>query len=65
MNGINSARARFDNLDLEVRTQWVAKGKQSALNYLHFNKQVISIKLARTVGLSFYVIFDFENVNMA
>ena len=26
--------ARFDDLDLDARSQWVGKGKQSVLNYL-------------------------------
>ena len=31
----NYAHANFDDLDLDVRSQWVGKGKKkSALNYL-------------------------------
>ena len=28
------AHARFDDLDLDARSQWVGKGKNSSLNYL-------------------------------
>ena len=28
------AHARFDDLDLDARSQWAGKGNQSALNYL-------------------------------
>ena len=33
MNGIY-AHAHFDDLDLDARSQWIGRGKQSAFNYL-------------------------------
>ena len=38
------AHVRFD--DLDTRSQWVGKGKKSALHVLSATKQTISIKLA-------------------
>ena len=52
------AHARFD--DLNARSQWVGKGKNSA------SKQAISIKLATTVGHFLRDLdLDFANVYMA
>ena len=31
--------AQFDELDLDGRSQWVGRGKDSALNYLDSNKR--------------------------
>ena len=33
MPGIN-IHGRFDDLDLDARTQWLGRGNKSALNYL-------------------------------
>ena len=61
-----SANARFDDLDLDARSQWVGKGEKSALHALGNYKQAISIKLATTVGHFFPDLdLDFANVNMA
>ena len=47
--------ARFDDLDLDARSQWVGKGKQSALHaQSRATRQAISIKLDTTVGLFFF-----------
>ena len=47
---------RFDDLDLDARSQWVGKGKtKSALNAILAPKQAISIKLTTMVGRDFYV----------
>ena len=43
------AQARFDDLDLDARAQWVGKGTNQRC-MLSVTKQAISIKLATTVG---------------
>ena len=44
-------RARFDDLDLNARSQWVGKGKnQQRMLSLSATKQAISMKRARTVA---------------
>ena len=57
------AHPHVNDLTLDARSQWVGKGKNSALNYLD-TKQTISIKLAITVG-HFYVTLTLKNVYMA
>ena len=52
---IKHAYAHFDELDLDSRSQWVSRGKYSALNYQLSTKQVISIKPATTVGRVFFL----------
>ena len=44
------ALARFDDLDLEARSQCVRRATKSALHALGNYKQAIGIKLAKTVG---------------
>ena len=60
------AHVRFDDLDLDARSQWVGKGKKSALHAFGNYKQAIDINVATTVG---YVLLDLEldfaNVYMA
>ena len=54
--------AHFDDLDLDARSQWVGKCKQSALNYLPTKQAItISITLATTVG-HFVLNLHFENI---
>ena len=57
------AHARFDDLGLDARSQWVGKGKHQRF-MLSKTKQAISIKLATTVG-QFLHDLDFVNVYMA
>ena len=52
------AHACFDDLDRDAESQWVGKGKQTALNY--FDNE-ISIKLATTLG-HFFRDLIFANV---
>ena len=66
------ARARFSDLDLDARSQWVGKAKKSVLHALSSkaSNNWISIKLATKVGLVFYYFLrdldrDFPNVDIA
>ena len=47
------AHARFDDLGHDARSQWVSKGKKSALRARQLSELFISIKLATRVGLVF------------
>ena len=49
MHGIY-AHARFDDLALNARSQWVGKGIKSELNYIPTSKQALSINPFTTVG---------------
>ena len=40
---------------MPIKSQWVGKGKQLAINYLNNLSKQLSIKLAATVGHFFYV----------
>ena len=40
------AHADFDDLDLDARSQWVSRGKQSQQLMLSATKQAVGIKLA-------------------
>ena len=55
------AHARVDALDLDIRSQWVGKGKTTERWIISTTKHEISIKLATTVG-HFLRALDFENV---
>ena len=57
------AHGRFDDLDLDARSQWVGKD-QNQRCMLSETKQAINIKLATTVGHSLHDL-DFANVYMA
>ena len=57
--------ARFNDLDLDARSQWVGKGKESALHAAISNYKA-SIKLATTVDHFLRdLVLDFANVYMA
>ena len=58
------AHALFDDLDVDVRPQWVDKGKKSGV-IISTAEQGISIKLATTVGRFFLRYLDFVNIYMA
>ena len=60
MHGIY-AHARFDDRDLAARSQWVSKGKNSALNYLEGSNKPYTYYYGR----SFLSDLNFENVYMA
>ena len=66
MDTIIYVHARFGDLDLDTRSQWVGKGKTSALHDLgnKASNNYISIKLATTVGHVLYDL-DFANAYMA
>ena len=49
------AHALFDDLDVDVRPQWVGKGKESGL-IIATAQQAISITLATTVGRFFFTL---------
>ena len=59
--------ARFDDLDLDAKSQWVGKGHKKKLWMLSATKQAICIKRATTVGFSFFYVTmtGFVNVYMA
>ena len=42
--------ARFDDLDLDARSQWVGKGEQIQRRIISTTKEAIRIKLVTTVG---------------
>ena len=44
------AHARFNDLDLDARSQWIGNGKLNQRCMLSATKQAISIKLATAVG---------------
>ena len=58
------AHARFDDLDLDARSQWVSRGKMYELIIISTTRQVISIKLATTLG-HVWPDLDIENLYMA
>ena len=60
MHGIH-AHARFDDLHIDAKLQWVGKGKTPALNSLGNYKQAIHITLATMGGRFFLRDLDFEN----
>ena len=51
------AHARFDDLGLGARSQWVGKGNTINVACSRASKQTISIKLATTVGHFLFFIF--------
>ena len=56
---------RFDDLDLDARSQQVRKGKKISFELSRqLSKQAISIKIATTVG-HFLSDLEFKNVYMA
>ena len=59
----HNAHARFEDLDLDARSQWDGKGKIQCW-IISTTKQVISIQLATMVG-HFLHDLDFENIYMA
>ena len=63
--GARHAHARFDDLDLDARSQWVGKGKTNQRWMLSATTQAISIKLARTVSHFYLRDLDFANVHKA
>ena len=46
----NYAHARFDDHDLDARSQWVGRGKTNQRGMLSTTKKSIRTKLATTVG---------------
>ena len=64
------AHSRFDDLDLDARSQWVDKVKTTSVRTLSATKQALCIKLSTMVGHllrdpELELEWDFAIVNMA